>query len=589
MHAFWARLKQRKLVQWALAYLAGAWLLLQVLHLLGETYAWPPPLMRAIPVLLGFGLLGTLVVAWYHGERGRQRVSGPELLLLGALLVVAGGAVWLVGAQPAVDGPARAAGAAGDVPRYAASVAVLPFDNLDGDAASVDFAEGITIEIIDELAKVAGLKVISRTSVLALRGSRLTLPQIADTLGVRHVVEGAVRRMADSARVRASLIDPQTDTQLWAATFDRRFIDITRFSVQEEIARQVSSALLREVDGLRPRGAGSRTDRAGAYEAYLRGTSARLRLSRENLLAAIAAFEEAIAIDPAYAPAHAGLSKAHADWGFFAYSGGLDPYASTARALVLAEQALALDSTLAEAHAMRGYARMRSWLPIDAALRDIQRALSLAPNTAEYHLMHGVALAVAGRFDQAVRETETAVLLDPLAPGHHDARAMGLTAAGRYDEALREARIARALEPGFPSPRRQEARALLLLGRHDECAAMDVGPYLPLRAMCLHAAGDTAEARVIIDSLAAAVNAGVADLPLHAGALAGEVAEYHAWLGDVERTLHWLERSAALSPTSQFIVTETATYARVRADPHFRAELDRIRRGIRARVERAMP
>jgi TolB-like protein/Tfp pilus assembly protein PilF len=513
-------------------------------------------------------------------------VSGPELLLLGTLLVVAGGALWLVGAQPAADGPVRAPGAAGDVPRYAASVAVLPFDNLDGDAASDYFAEGITIEIISELAKVAGLKVISRTSVLALRGSRLTLPQIADTLGVRHVVEGAVRRMGDNARVRASLIDPQTDTQLWAATFDRRVVDL--FSVQEEIARQVSSALLREVEGLRPRAAGSRTDRAGAYEAYLRGTFARLRLSRENLLAAMAAFEEAIAIDPAYAPAYAGLSNAHGNWGFFAYSGGLDPYASVARALVLAEQALALDSTLAEAHAMRGLGGMRSWRPIDSVLRDIERALSLAPNTAEYHLLRGVALAVAGRHDEAARETETAVLLDPLAPGYHDARAAGLTAAGRYDEALREARIARALEPGFPNPRRQEARALLLLGRHDECAAMDVGPYLPLRAMCLHAAGDTAEARAIIASLAAAVNAGAADLPLHPGALAGDLAEYHAWLGDVERTLHWLERSAALSPTSQFLVTETATCARVRADPRFRAELDRIRRDVRARVERAM-
>jgi TolB-like protein len=474
MHAFWARLKQSKLAQWGLAYLAGAWLLLQVLHLLGETYAWPPAVTHAIPVLLGFGFLGTLVVAWYHGERGRQRVSGAELLLLGALLAVAGGAVWLVGAQPAADEPARAAG--GDVPRYAASVAVLPFDNLDGDAATDFFAEGITVEIISELAKVEGLTVISRTAVLALRGSRLTLPQIADTLGVRHVVEGAVRRMGDSARVRANLIDPQTDTQLWAATFDRRVVDL--FGVQEEIARQVSSALLREVDGLRPRGPGSRTDRAGAYEAYLRGTFARLRLSRENLLAAMAAFEEAIAIDPAFAPAYAGLSQAHGSWGFFAYSGGLDPYASVARSLVLAEQALALDSTLAEAYAMRGIGGIRSWLPVDAVLRDTQRALTLAPNTAE--------------------------------------------------------------------------------------------------------------ARAIIDSLAAAVNASAADLPLHPGALAGELAEYHAWLGDVGRTLHWLERSAALSPTNQFIVTETATYARVRADPRFRAELERIRRGIRARVERAM-
>jgi TolB-like protein len=576
MKPLWQRLQERKLVQWVLAYLAGAWLLLQVADVLAVPFGISDAMLRSLTIVLVTGFFAALVLAWYHGERGQQRVTATELLILTALLAVAGSVVWLVNSEE--PEPAREASRSD----YGASVAVLPFDNFGSGEENDYFSEGVTEEIIRELAKVEGLKVISRTSVVALKGTRMTLPQIAETLGVRHVVEGSVRRVGNQVRITAQLIDPATDAHLWAETYDRELLDI--FKVQEEIAQHVIGALLARVEGLPPRGAGSRTDEAAAYDAYLRGTYARSRPSPGSFQAAIAAFEEAMSIDSDYAPAYAGLASVYLLSTLFAYPTGPDPYASVALGLVLADQAVELDPSSAEAWATRGHARLRNWLPVDAVLADIEQAVKLAPNAGEIRLLHGVALAFAGRFDEAILATEAAVALDPLAPTHHDVRAVSLNLVRRHEEAIEAARVAQALEPRFLNPRRQEARGLLLLGRYDECAALDVGPYLALRAMCLHSAGATAEAAAIIASLAAAVDAEVPNLPLHAGAFAGDLAEYHAWIGDVDGTLHWLARSAELSPIYQFLVTASGTYDPVRDDPRFQAEFERIRGEVRART-----
>jgi len=587
MSPLWQRLRERKIVQWGVAYLAGAWLLLQVASLVGNHFAVSDGVLRGLTILLGAGFFATLVLAWYHGERGQQRVTAAELLILATLLVIAGGVVKLVNSDTARVAVDQSGGEAAvtKAPRagFGASVAVLPFDNLGGGEENEYFSEGVTEEIIRELAKVEGLKVISRTSVVALKGTRLTLPQIAETLGVRHVVEGSVRRSGNQVRITAQLIDPQTDTHLWAESFDRELLDI--FKVQEEIARHVSSELLARVEGLPARGGGSRTAQTGAYDAYLRGTFARSRPSPPGLLAAMAAFEEAIAIDASYAPAYAGLASSHVLWTLFAYPAGTEPYASIARAVALAERAVEFDPESAEAWAVRGHARLRAWMPIEIVLADLEQAVKLAPSDGEIRLLHGVALAFAGRFAEAEVETQAAVALDPLAPAHHDFRAMSLNLVRRYEEAIKEARTAQALEPRFLNPRRQEARALLLLGRYDECAALDLGPYLGLRAMCLYSAGAADEAGAIVASLSAAVDAAVPNLPLHVGAFANDLAEYHAWTGDVDGTVRWLMRTAELTPIHQFLVTETGTYDRVRADPRFRSELARIRDDIAARFQ----
>lgn len=587
MNPFWQRLRERKIAQWGLAYLASAWLLLQVVDILGGQFSLSLGMLRGFTILLAAGFFATLVLAWYHGEKGHQGVPAAEFFLLAIVAVIAGGLVWLVNAgdarAPGEDPAGATATAPAMVPAgYGASVAVLPFDYLGSAEDNEYFSDGVTEEIIRELAKVEGLKVISRTSVVALKGTQQTLPQIAETLGVHHVVEGSVRRAGSQVRITAQLIDPQTDAHLWTETYDRELVDI--FKVQEEIARHVSSALLARVDGLSPRGAGSRTDQAAAYDAYLRGTFARSRPSPAGLQTAMAAFEEAISIDATYAPAYAGLASAHVLWTLFAYPAGLEPYASIRRALALAEQAVELDPTSAEAWAARSHARLRAWMPVDTVLGDIEHAVRLAPSSADIRLLHGVALAFASRFEEAVRETAAAVELDPLAPGNHDFRAMSLNLVRRYEEAVEAARTAQALEPRFLNPRRQEARALLLLGRYDECLELDMGPYLALRAMCLHSAESTSEAGAIIESLAAALDADGPTLPFHPGAVAGDLAEYYAWIGDLDGTLHWLERSAEVSPIHQFLATETGTYDGVRAEPRFQSELEATRLAVRARI-----
>ncbi len=197
------RLKERKLVQWALAYLAGAWVLLQVFAELRDTFAWPPVIVRALTVLLAVGFFGALVIAWYHGEKGHQRVSGAELLLLAALLAVAGAGVSYVAGSDTAPGVSALAAVDGEPERitFAAeqgSVAVLPFVNLSGDPAQEYFSDGLTEELLNELAQIAELRVAARTSSFAFKRKNVPVEEIARQLrvGVGGRGECAPRRRA---------------------------------------------------------------------------------------------------------------------------------------------------------------------------------------------------------------------------------------------------------------------------------------------------------------------------------------------------------------------------------------------------------
>src|SRR3989441_1181596 len=231
--------------------------------------------------------------------------------------------------------PARAALAMADV----ASVAVLPFENLTGSPNDLYLSDGMTEEVIGQLAQVPGLKVISRTSTEALKGAHLTLRQIADTLGVRHILEGSVRHAGNRIRVAVDLIDATTDAHVWASRYDRDLTDL--FGVQDEIARHVADSLVSAVGIRRALSRLPRTVHPGAYEAYLIGRSLMYRRTREGLRGAREQFERAIAQDSAYAPAYAGLASVYQLWVVYAYSGAaLDPVAPGVR-IAFSQAALA--------------------------------------------------------------------------------------------------------------------------------------------------------------------------------------------------------------------------------------------------------
>lgn len=244
-------IRDRKLFHWALAYLAGAWLVMQVVEVLSGRWPLPVAVQRAIDVALVAGFFVVLVLAWYHGERGRQRVSGPELLVLALLLGIGGGMVALVGRAPAVPGEAESHARAGSDRSIAPlrrvlvdnpAVAMLPLENW-GSAADAHFVAGLHEDILSALQKLGGLTVISRTSVEPYRDTRKPLPVLARELGVDAVGEGSVSRQGSRIRVTVQLIDAATDAHLWSEQYDRELTAENVFAIRSEIARAVAHAL----------------------------------------------------------------------------------------------------------------------------------------------------------------------------------------------------------------------------------------------------------------------------------------------------------------------------------------------------------
>jgi TolB-like protein len=507
----------------------------------------------------------------------RRRRVAVAAGIVGAVALAAFAAVWHPWRRPA-----RAPVPVTDV----ASVAVLPFDNLTGSPRDQYLSDGMTEEVIGQLAQVRGLKVISRTSTEALKGTHLTLRQIADTLGVRHILEGSVRHAGNRIRVAADLIDATTDAHVWATSYDRDLADV--FAVQEEIARHVADSLVSAV-GIRPTiGRVSRTEHPGAYEAYLAGRYLMYRRTREGLRGALAQFQRAIAEDSTYAPAYAGLASVYTLWVYWAYP-GIDFYEAYGRALAMADRAIALDADLAEAYAARGRALTAAWAPPEVISADFKRALELRPNSPDVHQWYANFLSREGHHDEALAEVERAVALDPLAPGVRSAFSSVALAARRYNVAAQEAARTLALEPGLMRARELQALADLLSGSADRCAALNLGPYVGVWAMCLQSLGRVREAAQLVDSVGAAFTAGTGGDSIFSPVIAARgLAEYYAWTGNAEGSLGWLERAYALSPEGEnFRVIASGLYDKVRNDPRFQAGLQRARTQIYDRVRRA--
>lgn len=228
-----SELKERKIVQWALAYLAGAWALLQVVALLSEAYAWPASVMRVLPVLVAVGFVAVLVLAFYHGERGAKSVSTPEMVMMTSLLVLAGAAVGWVrissGAAAPEPTPALASAFAASVAEQG-SIAVLPFADLSPEKDQEYFSDGLSEELLNVLSQLPELRVASRTSAFSFKGKDVAIDSIARALKVRHLIEGSVRKDGDRVRITAQLIDASTGYHLWSETYERDLKEIFAIS-----------------------------------------------------------------------------------------------------------------------------------------------------------------------------------------------------------------------------------------------------------------------------------------------------------------------------------------------------------------------
>jgi TolB-like protein len=312
------RLKQRKLVQWALAYAAGAFALLQGVDIVAQRFAWPDAIERGLIIAVCIGFFVALLLAWYHGDRGAQKMSGTELAILALLLAIGGAFMWQFSRSPAVaptisttsatTPSSAAASARADIP--AKSIAVLPFENLSDNKDNVFFSDGLSEEILNSLARIDGLRVIGRTSSFQFKGKDVDSRTIGERLGVANLLEGSVRREGDRARITAQLIRASDGIQLWSQSYNRTVTD--SLAVQLDIAEQVAGVLNVVLDDKQRehmRAAGVKN--VDAFIAYQKGWKLYIDAHGkpgvdliDGLRQANVEFDKAIALDPDFSFAY---------------------------------------------------------------------------------------------------------------------------------------------------------------------------------------------------------------------------------------------------------------------------------------------
>ena len=517
--SIWGRLRRRKVVQWGIAYAAGAWGLLQGLQFLSEAFQWPSRLLQLGTVAALVGLPIVLALAWYHGERGEQRVSRVELAIVTLLFLVGGGLFWryqhTTGSPDAaeVSGASKAApqahGAADAVP----SIAVLPFDNRSARADDAFFVDGIHDDILTQLSKVSALRVISRTSVEQFRATKLPTKAIAEQLGVTSILEGGVQRAGDRVRIHVQLIDAGTDAHLWAESYDRELTAANIFAIQSEVAAAIAGALKATLTaGEKARMNAVPTQNLEAWENYQLGRQRLAKLTSASVVEAEAFFQKVIDLDPHSALGYAGLADALSLQAVYAGA----PWGTTLdRAEASAGRAVQIDPSLAEAWvAAASVANLR--FDPGRAEPMYRRALELNPSHAAALLSYAWTLRGLGRADEALVRAQRAVELDPLSAGANLTVAQMLAGVGRFSES--EARVRRAIEidPAMP------------------------GAYLQLKTLQAYALNDFVAAVALAESL-------VARFPSDPAPQL-ELVDLYLQLGDLPRAAKLLQSAEARWP-----------------------------------------
>jgi TolB-like protein/Flp pilus assembly protein TadD len=530
------RLKERKLVAWALAYLGGSWLIMQLVDVLSDHWPLPLGLQRGIDLVIVIGFFVTLTIAWYHGEKGRQQATGPELLIIASLLFIAGTLlVVFKPVEPVSEITAEPEPALRIAQEGITGIAVLPLRNLSGNADQEYFVAGMHEALISSLSKVDALKVISRTSVMRYADSDKSIPEIARELNVDALIEGSVNPVGERVRITVQLIDAQTDTHLWADEYDRDLKDVLVLlsqiaasvveMVEATLAPQYKEAL-RSAKPVDPQ----------LNDLYMRGRFSYTSFSKDGLERSAKYFQQAIEIDPTFAPAWAGLSVTHI---LSAYLGVVPPAEAMAAAESTALRTLALDNQLALAHTALGWVRLLqfNW---DEARQTFERALQLNPNDPD--ALHGLGdyLTITGNGEEGLSFVKKAKEVDPFSPMWASSVVGHLYMMRRFEEAISEAEKVIDLYPNSSSWGTQ-GNAYYQLGHLDEALHSYRKEYerRPELLAALEQGnsknGPVGAIRAIADSIAQKAR--------QTRSNAFDVAIWYARAGDVEEAMAWLEKA----------------------------------------------
>ncbi len=549
----WDRIKRHKVAQWTLAYGAAAYTLLHGMEMVSDALEWPHLAVRVLTLLLFIGVPLVATLAWYHGHRAQQRISGPELAIITVLLLIAGTALWRFarpGRVPAAAASVTAAPAApptvAAVPVAAAvtasdkSIAVLPFDNRSGERAQDFYAEGLTDELTTALARIAALKVIARTSAQRYKGSDKRPSEIGRELGVAALVTGSVLRAGGRVRYSAALVAAGTERNLWAESYERDERDV--LSLQSEVARAIAKAIaVRLSPAESARLTSTRVVEPRAFDEYLLGRALWNQRTEQSTRAALLHFENATHIAPDFALAYAGVADSHIILGVHGFD---PPRAAIPAARAAALRAISLDPGAGEPHASLGDILFHYDWDWAASEHEHEKAIELAPAFATGYQWGSEAQILNGDLAGALARLQRARALDPLSMIIRDSLANVLGLLGRREEALAELREAIVLDPGFARTRRELALQLLALGRTGDALAEaralaklapDNLPALAVLGLCLGRAGHAEEARALLKRLD-----GEPGKPFISSL---ELARIAAGLLDRDLTIRYLERA----------------------------------------------
>ncbi len=511
------------------------------------------------------------------GAAGRDAVfvaerdmSLPRRATVGLVLVVVAvltlAAAWVMGRGGPDVAPVSETG------RIA--IAVLPFDDLSGDEQGLFFTEGVTEDVLTRLSTVEGFSVIARASVMPYRDSPKSLRVIGEELGVRYLVHGSVRHASTGVRITAQLVDARTNANVWAQSYDRDVEDI--FAVQSDIAMRVAAALEAR---LTPRAAADMdrvpTEDLAAYDAYLRGRFQWHLRTEEGLRRSVGFFEDAVARDPTYARAWAGLADAYAVLAFYDY---LPPGEAFPKAADAALRALGIDDRLAAAHASLGYITLYHDWDAGRAEAAFRRSIELNPSYSTGHQWYANHLVATGRFDEAERAMNLARETNPLSLIANGALGWVYYYSGRYEDAVRQCDLALEMDPDWDLGHLWRGFALEGMGRYEEAIeahrrAVDLsdgsGISLAALARSLAVAGRIDEAREVLAALTEEMDSGRYRPSF-------EIARVYVGLREYDEAIRWLERAERERSHSMVFLEVDPQLAPLRGDAAFRALVQRV-------------
>jgi len=468
-------LKRRNVFRVAIAYLAGAWLLIEVAGTLFPAFGVPDWAVRFVVIVLALGFLPALIISWAYEltpeglKREKdvirdtsithvtaKRLDGITIgLIIVALTFILADRFWLsprfagqstAPVEVVTDHEPTSEPEATESQFPPNSIAVLPFANRSANPDDAYFVDGIHDDLLTHISKIGAIKTISRTSVMQYRGSSKSIPEIAAELGVATVLEGGVQRAGDQIRINVQLIDARTDEHLWAEIYDRQLLTTNIFAIQTEIAEAIAETLRmtlspREQQRIRS----VPTESLAAYEAYLIGKQRLAKRTTQSLAEAEEYFRQAVELDPRYALAWVGLADTHM---LQVWYSGLPERENFDKAKAAIDMALELDSDLGEAYASLGLLR-GGMKDQEGAEQAFKQALELSPNYAPGHHWYSMLLADLGRWEERLVRMEAAVGLDPLSTNTRQNYAFSLREVGRVEEALEQLEIVLEIDPKF--------------------------------------------------------------------------------------------------------------------------------------------